>query len=264
MEKPKPNPTKDRITNLSWDALLAAAARRLVKLDKTEAGVALAEATIDHMTGSRNWGTVTIYLEVSGDHFDALTDPEVYASDTAEDDFGNTYPLEGTSVLARVFSNVLPTGVTCDYVEAKIRIEPVTDDWRTQFREGLESGPSNQGRPFGTSPVITHSGLNYRSKSEVAIAEKLELADGILFIPNSAAAAGKVQKEPDFLIFYKGKVGILEVDGPTHTGRMADDSLRDSFFQRQGIFVKHYPAEKCYSDPAWVVRDFLSLLLKAP
>lgn len=264
MAETKPNPAKERATGYSWEALLATAVRRLVKIDKTEAALALAEATIVRMLGHSNWEQVEVHLEVSGDHFDALTDREVYANDEEMGDFGQTYTVHGTSVLAQVFTNVLPTGVACYDVEAKIRHEPVEDEWRQQVRAGLDSGPSNQGRPFGTSKIITHSGLNYRSKAEVAIAEKLETSEDILFIPNSAAAAGKVQKEPDFLIFYRGKVGILEVDGPTHSGRLADDSLRDSFFQRQGIFVKHYPAEKCASDPTWVLRDYLGLLLKAP
>jgi len=264
MSELKRDPAKERVTSLDWEALLASAVRRLIKLDKPEAALGLAEATIVRMLGHGGWSEVDIHLEVPGDHFDALTAPEVYANDEDVDDFGHQYELHGTSPLSRVFSNVLPPGVECRDVEAKIGNEPVEDDWRQQVRAGLDSGPSNQGRPFGTSKIITHSGLNYRSRAEVAIAEKLETSDDVLFIPNSAAAAGKVQKEPDFLIFYRGKVGILEVDGPTHSGRMADDSLRDSFFQRQGMFVKHYPAEKCAKDPTWVLRDFLGLLLKAP
>ena len=159
---------------------------------------------------------------------------------------------------------MLPTGVQCDTVEVKVRVDPVTDDWRQQVRTSLESGPSNQGRPFGTSKVLTHAGLNYRTTAEVAIAKVLEQADNILFLPNCAAVAGKVQKEPDFLIFYRQRVGVLEVDGGSHIGRMAEDSLRDSYFQGQGIFIKHYPSERCEADPAWVVKDFLRLLLKAP
>jgi hypothetical protein len=264
MAEPKPDPARERVTQLDWEVLLASATRRLIKLDKPEAALALAEASIVRMLGHGGWTQVDIHIEVSGDHFDALTAREVYAHEEDTNDFGQPYTLWGTSLLSSVFTDVLPTGVECRDVEAKIRNEPVEEDWRQQVRAGLDSGPSNQGRPFGTSKIITHSGLNYRSRAEVAIAEKLELAADILFIPNSAAAAGKVQKEPDFLIFYRGKVGILEVDGPTHSGRLADDSLRDSFFQRQGIFVKHYPSEKCYTDPAWVLRDFLGLLLKSP
>ncbi len=263
MTEPKPNPAKERVAATTWEPLLAAAVRRLVKLDHTEAALALAEAAIVRMLGNANWSRVDIELVVSGDHFDALTNQEVYVNQTDINDFGNQYELPGTSVLASTFTNVLPTGVVCNAVEVKIRNEPVTEDWREQVRTSLGSGPSNQGRPFGTSPVLTHSGMNYRSRSEIAIAEKLELSEDILFLPNCTAVSGKVPKEPDFLIFYKKRIGILEVDGPTHTGRMADDSMRDSFFQRQGIFVKHYPAEKCFQDAAWVLRDFLGLLLKA-
>ena len=264
MTEPKSDPARERVTGISWDALLAAAARRLAKLDKGDAAVALAEAQIVRMLGSNRWSEVDIHLDVPGDHFDALTAPEVYANDEDVDDFGNRYDVHGTSVLSQVFTTVLPTGVRCSNVDVKIRNDPVTDDWRDQFRAGLESGPSNQGRPFGTSKVVTYAGLNYRTSAEVAIAKVLDQTDDILFLPNCAAVSGKVQKEPDFLIFFRQRAGILEVDGGAHIGRMADDSLRDSFFQRQGIFIKHYPSERCVSDPTWVVKDFLRLLLKAP
>jgi hypothetical protein len=253
---------KERVTR-DWEGLLAIAARRLIRLDHGPAALALAESSIVRMVGRGEWSRIDIEIEVSGDHYDALTAPEIYANDEDTNGFGDPFEVPGSSTLARVFTAVLPTGVECESVEVKIRNEAAEPDWREQVRAGLESGPSNQGRPFGTSKVITHSGLNYRSKAEVAIAEKLEMVPELLFFPNSAAVTGKVQKEPDFLVFYKGRVGILEVSGPTHTGRLADDSLRDSFFQRQRIFVKHYTAEKCSGDPGWVVKDFLGLLLKA-
>lgn len=264
MTEPELDPAKERVTGISWEALLAAAVRRLIKLDKPEAALALAEAAIVRMIGQRNWTEVMLHVEVSGDHFDALTKPEVYANDEGENDFGNPYTIHGSSLLARVFTTVLPTGIECGDVEVKIRNEPVTDDWREQVRAGLDSGPSNQGRPFGTSKILTYAGLNYRTPSEVAIAKVLDQSEDILFLPNCSAVSGKVQKEPDFLIFFRGRVGILEVDGGSHIGRMADDSLRDSYFQRQSMFIKHYPAERCESDPTWVVKDFLRLLGKSP
>ena len=264
MAEPKPNPGKDRVTGISWDALLAAASRRLVKLDKLDAALALAEATIVRMVGHADWTSVEVHLEVPGDHFDVLTNPDVYANEEELNDFGNPYEVHGSSVLARVFTNVLPTGVECADVEAKIRNDPIQDDWREQVRASSESGPTNQGRPFGTSRILTYAGLNYRSRAEVAIAKVLEQSEDILFLPNCSSVSGKVQKEPDFMIFFRQRVGILEVDGGSHLGRMSDDSLRDSYFQRQGIFIKHYPSERCESDPAVVVKEFLRLLLKTP
>jgi very-short-patch-repair endonuclease len=82
-------------------------------------------------------------------------------------------------------------------------------------------------------------------------------------LPNSGSTSRGVLKEPDFLVFYKGKVGVLEVDGPTHVGRAADDSARDGYFQRHGLFVKHYPSEMCSKQPEIVLRDFLGLLVKS-
>ncbi|MFN8630189.1 MAG: hypothetical protein U0838_07670, partial [Chloroflexota bacterium] len=139
----------------------------------------------------------------------------------------------------------------------------MTGDWREQLRTQIEGVASNQGREFGNSRIVAYNGLNYRSQSEIAIAKLLELVPDLLFLPNCAAVSGKLWKEPDFLIFYKGLTGILEVDGPTHSGRLAEDTLRDSYFQGHSIFVKHYTSEQCRKDAAFVVKDFLKALQRS-
>jgi len=159
--------------------------------------------------------------------------------------------------------NLANDGRDINRLSIKVDTSSITEDWRAQLKGQIEEDASNQGRPFGDSRIVVHNGLNYRSQSEVEVAKQLERSEDILFFPNAGAVAGKVPKEPDFLVFYRNKVGVLEVDGPTHAGRAADDSIRDSYFQRQGLFVKHYPSEKCFSDAEWVVRDFLKLLLKS-
>ena len=84
----KSNPVGERVTGLSWDALLVAAARRLVKIDKVDTALALTEATIVRMVGGRQWTLLDLELEVSGDYFDVLTDPAVYLQQYDENDFG--------------------------------------------------------------------------------------------------------------------------------------------------------------------------------
>jgi very-short-patch-repair endonuclease len=69
-----------------------------------------------------------------------------------------------------------------------------------------------------------------------------------------------VLKEPDFVIVYKGRVGVLEVDGAYHTGRAADDHKRDLFFEQSGIFVKHFNGDDVRSNVKLVVETFLKLL----
>lgn len=62
----------------SWEAYLASAVWRLVKLDKREAALALAESSIVRMIGDSNWSRIDIELAVPGNLFDALTDPAIY------------------------------------------------------------------------------------------------------------------------------------------------------------------------------------------
>ena len=67
--------------------------------------------------------------------------------------------------------------------------------------------------------------------------------------------------EPDFLVWRDRKLGVLEVDGPWHTGRAADDHKRDRRLREHGIrVVERYPAERCYSMAGSVVAEFLQLL----
>lgn len=50
--------------------------------------------------------------------------------------------------------------------------------------------------------------------------------------------------EPDILVTYKGRAGILEIDGPTHNGRRALDRTRDHVLLDAGAaFVDRVPVE---------------------
>jgi hypothetical protein len=169
----------------------------------------------------------------------------------------------GDSYLLTLFQQVRPKVGWLRLVFVSAKQEHPEDDWREQLRQTIEGKATNQGRPLGNSKIVMHSGLNFRSQSEVAIAKAFDQSDHVLYFPDSAAVWHGIVKEPDFLVFYQGKVGILEVDGPTHTGRAAEDNTRDSFFQRSHIFVKHYTAEHCYGQPMVVVKDFLDLLRKS-
>ena len=102
--------------------------------------------------------------------------------------------------------------------------------------------------------------MNYRTQSEIVLARELE-ARGILFFPNSASVRKGVSREPDFLIVEKGKAGIIEVDGEAHTGKAADDHMRDLFFEQAGIRVKHFHARDVVENPKIVVDRLLEILL---
>jgi hypothetical protein len=119
--------------------------------------------------------------------------------------------------------------------------------------------------PDGAIAPCMLDGLWYRSQAERRIAAALEAAN-VLFAPNASVRLGitadhRHTMEPDFLVWQDRKLGVLEVDGPWHTGRAADDHERDRRLREHGVrVVERYPAERCYQLPDDVVVDFLRLL----
>ncbi|MBD2457286.1 DUF559 domain-containing protein [Nostoc sp. FACHB-87] len=129
-----------------------------------------------------------------------------------------------------------------------------------------------------TSPNESNSthqwgGLNFRSKTEVRIAHALH-SQPVLFFANSRAFMDltdlpisnidnrlKERIEVDFLVFYKQKCMILEVDGEHHqqAAQQARDYRRDRVLLRDGIQTVRFNANECYSRPLEVVAEFLNL-----
>jgi hypothetical protein len=119
--------------------------------------------------------------------------------------------------------------------------------------------------PTKEEKVILWKGLRFRSQTEVRIAQQLDRRK-VIFFPNCKARLGfreRENREPDFLVCYEGKWGILEVDGgDTHPpSRAAEDHERDRLFKQHGIIlVEHFDASECWENADGVVRKFLSLL----
>ena len=116
--------------------------------------------------------------------------------------------------------------------------------------------------------MVVWQTLRFRSESEKKIAEALDRA-GVLFLANCLARLttleGRKTKEPDFLVCYQGRWGILEVDGePYHPpSRTVDDHKRDRDFRKYGIqVVEHFDARECYQQPDRVVKEFLDTLMR--
>jgi hypothetical protein len=117
-------------------------------------------------------------------------------------------------------------------------------------------------------PDHVWSGLRFRSNPEVQIAKALEQYDDVAFFPNCKGRLntpnGKRNLEPDFLIFYQGKAGILEVDGPFHTSeRRVEEQERERYFRNHGIrVVERFDAKRCQQEPKLVVQEFLQIMEK--
>ena len=237
---------------LVLERVLATAVQMAIRQDRADLALALLDAEIVGLRPEKGDLTlVTVEIEASVEAFRLLL--EENADQGSPDE---RFP----SRLYRFFEDLLPPDKSLYGVVVRPKLAEVEEGWRDGVRATMAGKASNQGTAFGASPRILHNGLYYRSRTEVKVAEALEQVEGLLFFPNSGAMSHGVHKEPDFLVVYDKKVGILEVDGPTHTGRAADDSMRDTYFQTHGIFVKHYPAETCYRQPETVVKSFLSLL----
>ncbi len=139
-------------------------------------------------------------------------------------------------------------------LEEQLQQQKLTKDLNTVSNQGINA-PHNW------------NNFNFRSKSEIKIAEALDRAE-VLFYPNSKARLNKaelrVNKESDFLVFHSGKFGILEVDGRDYHQTAADDHERDRLFKRHGIrIIERFDATRCWNEPEQVVEEFLEILTQA-
>ena len=120
------------------EALLAAAARRLAKLNQMNAAVALADSNISSIELSTL--NADIRLVVGGDNYDALRDPDVFGDALRVDHNGDEYLVP--SLLKRVFLDVLPPGWQSVEIHIAIRNDAVTPEWRILDEKGqLVAGP---------------------------------------------------------------------------------------------------------------------------
>jgi very-short-patch-repair endonuclease len=59
-------------------------------------------------------------------------------------------------------------------------------------------------------------------------------------------------REVDFLVTYRSRVGVVEVDGDTHRNRYAADQSRDRFLRDAGInLVERIVADTPTIPPPW-------------
>lgn len=152
------------------------------------------------------------------------------------------------------------------YITVHAELIDIDLDWRSELLEIARGrGLSNQVAGERAVKILNWNNLGFRSTSEIKIAQALDNA-GVLFLPNCKARLGSSEnrqnREPDFLICYKGKWGILEVDGePFHQpSRTVADHERDRLFKIHGITVtEHYDANKCFTNPDKVVKEFLRI-----
>jgi hypothetical protein len=101
---------------------------------------------------------------------------------------------------------------------------------------------SNQAVTRDRTRLLERHGMRFRSDAEVAMFDalvekqaQLPKADSILITPLPSVWNGRDRWEPDFLITYRGRAGIIEVDDPTHHKRYVADKSRDQILEECGI-----------------------------
>lgn len=129
--------------------------------------------------------------------------------------------------------------------------------------------PPEENLPLNTASLVSsapfeHDGLRFRSKTEIKIYNVLKQRN-VLFFPNPTAVLGgkNLKREPDFLICFNGKWGILEVMGDhfhTATNAFQDHDRARLFKDYLILMIEFYDARRCYDSPAEVVDDFLGRL----
>ncbi|NUP49888.1 MAG: hypothetical protein HOW97_21630 [Catenulispora sp.] len=130
-------------------------------------------------------------------------------------------------------------------IEVRPTLPKVGMDWRNQLRLAQNGSQTNHARRVrleSRHPI--EDGLHFTNEWEyrVYVVLKEHQAtlpdnDTIGIIPLSAIKIRDHVFEPDFLITYRGRAGIIEVDGPYHRGKLSDDKSRDRLLRHSG--VKH-------------------------
>ena len=157
--------------------------------------------------------------------------------------------------------------ITVPY-SAYVCLTDTEEDWApvcAAIKEALPGLDEFWVEPGDDDTRSTWQGLRFRSQAERRIAEAFDRAD-VLYAANALVRVGvtadhRETREPGFVVLHDGKVGMLEVDGPSHSGRAADDHERDRRFREHGVrVVERFTAEECCLMPDDVVARFLRLL----
>ncbi|HEX2906827.1 MAG TPA: hypothetical protein VHO69_08205 [Phototrophicaceae bacterium] len=156
-----------------------------------------------------------------------------------------------------------------EYFEIRVAVGliEIDLDWRTRlFVENETQEQVGNQNSYAKTPLVW-SGMRFNSKGEIAIAQALERL-GVMYFPNCLARVGsrdnRQTRFPDFLVCYRGKWGILEIDGATyHTPSSATDDheRRRQIEQHGGIsYFDRFKHSRCVNEPDKVVKEFLDIL----
>ena len=143
--------------------------------------------------------------------------------------------------------------------------------WQDNLRQLLGGKPTNHARKIRNEPPRwVDDGLNFTNDGELKVYRALKKLqamypsdDTIGIFPLPAGKLPGRTWEPDVIVTYHKRVGVLEVDGPHHTGRRANDMSRDSLWLDAGVAHAHRIPVEALNDPRELdaaLRKFLKRL----
>lgn len=120
----------------------------------------------------------------------------------------------------------------------------VSGGWREQLAEILRGERrSNHARKVREEdPRWTEDNLFFTNGGELQVYRALKrrqentlpAGETIGIYPLSRGRVRGATREPDLIVTYRGRAGIIEVDGPHHNVRRANDMTRDELFRDAG------------------------------
>ncbi len=126
-------------------------------------------------------------------------------------------------------------------------LEPslVSRDWRERRSRARTVDVTNQGTLVPLPPKHpVMDGLSFRDHAEVMVYKALRHLQSespsnatIGIMPNCAIRVKDFTWEPDFVVTYQGRVGVIEVDGGTHLRKRASDASREVLLQKAGVIL---------------------------
>ncbi|MFE2630691.1 hypothetical protein ACFXDP_22590 [Streptomyces sp. NPDC059374] len=218
-------------------------------------------AEADRLRNDRLLGAAAILLHQRG-HTDAsnlLVDAASFELDYQHEDWGVDYfeaIIDVEPHLVERFSEEIQSRILETLREATERerfgisglrvralLPEVSPDWRAQLRSTQGPQPSNQARRVRLEPRHpVEDGLHFTNEWEhrvfLVLKEhqgKLEDNDTIGIVPLCGLKVRDHVFEPDFLVTYRGFVGVIEVDGPHHNGRRSNDKSRERLLRHAGV-----------------------------
>jgi hypothetical protein len=125
-------------------------------------------------------------------------------------------------------------------------------DWKDNLRQLLGGKPTNHARRIRNEPPRwVDDGLSFTNDGELKVYRALKKIQGMYPSDDTLGifplAGGRLPGrtwEPDVLVTYRKRAGVLEIDGPQHNARRAMDMTRDSLWLDAGVaFVDRIPVE---------------------